>query len=135
VSAERWAILAAFLVTGTGVLGLVLAGRREAAGRLLEARLAARRSGFVAGAGSVAVGMLAFGLTIPVDVRFAVVALMLGCGATSLLAGLSGKPRPSAAFAVVLFVAAAILILAAIPSPLVAALAAHPPADVGAHDR
>ena len=113
MSAEPWAIVAAFLVSGAGVLGLVLAGRLEAAGRLAEARHEARRSGFVAGAGSVAVAILAFGSAVPVAARFGIAGLMLACGAASLLAGLAGKPRPSSGFALVFVLAAALVAFAA----------------------
>lgn len=113
MNAERWAIVAAFLVSGAGVLGLVLAGRLEAAGHLVEARLAARRSGFVAGAGSVAVATLTFGSTLPIAMRLVSAGLILACAATSLLAGLAGKPRPSSGFAVVFVLAAAFVVFAA----------------------
>jgi hypothetical protein len=112
VNAASWAIVPAFLVAGAGVIGLVRAGRLEAAGRLADARAVARRSGFVAGAGSVAVATLTFGLTLPIGARFAVAGLILACGATSLLAGLAGKPRPSSGFAVVFVLAAAFMMIA-----------------------
>ena len=114
MTAALWAIVPAFSVTGAGVAGLVRAGRLEAAGRLADARAAARGSGFVTALGSAGTAALAIHLDVSAGARFAAMSLVLGCGGTSLLAGLSGKPRPSATAAVVMLLAAAIVLSAAV---------------------
>src|SRR5262245_7266641 len=79
-----------------GCLLLARAGRLERAGRWSQARRAARTAGFVAGTGSIygAGGALLL-LPGPSTTRVVVAASMLASGGAALLAGLSGKPRPT----------------------------------------
>jgi len=83
-----------FLAMGCGMV--VRAGRLEAEGRLFEARRGARHGGFLAALGSLLAAAGAFGL--PASGRLSpgwVAGLMLASGFAALLAGLSGKPRPT----------------------------------------
>jgi len=98
-----------FLAMGCGMV--VGAGRMEAEGRLEEAKRRARQGGFLAAVGSLlaAVGALAL------PTRSAVVAvLMLASGFAALLAGLSGKPRPTGWAALALLVAGIVVALFAV---------------------
>ncbi len=69
-------------VAATGLYVMATGARREAAGRLEEARRLGRLGGFVAVTGAVGLAVAA--------TPFA----LLG-GAIALLGGLSGKPRPA----------------------------------------
>jgi hypothetical protein len=90
---------------------ILLAGWREEAGRGVEARLIARRGGFgmAIGATLQVVSAVLWYLAARDLSRSAVwsaVIAMLATGLSGfvgLLAGLSGKPRPSGGFAAVLF--------------------------------
>jgi hypothetical protein len=83
-----------FLAMGCGMV--VNAGRMEAEGRLEEARRRARQGGFLAILGSLLAAAGAAGLPMNGGKGPVVVAgLMLASGFAALLAGLSGKPRPT----------------------------------------
>jgi hypothetical protein len=90
---------------------LVLAGRLQAGGRLEEARRRARRGGFVAVAGACLLAPLVVAATAERSLETLLRAgvpsggLVLAAGATALLAGLAGKPRPSGAVAFGLWLA------------------------------
>ena len=88
---------AAVVAAGCGLL--FSAGRLESVGELEAARRRARAGGFVAAAGSLTAAAAA--LASP-----AVVALTLGAGLAGLLAGASGKPRPTVWLAAALLLAA-----------------------------
>ena len=91
------------------------AGRLEADGRLIEARRGARAGGFLAALGSVLAAAGAAGL--PAErgaLRGVVVALMLASGFAALLAGLSGKPRPTGWAALALLACGVIVALCAV---------------------
>jgi hypothetical protein len=75
---------------------VVRAGRLEAVGRLFEARRTARHGGFLAALGSLLAAGGAAGLPAGGGAERGIVAgLMLASGLAALLAGLSGKPRPT----------------------------------------
>ena len=91
------------LVAATGFLIILLAGRREARGKLQEARRLARLGGWPALAGALSVALLSSALP----------ALLLAfAGFAGLLAGLSGKPRPTGQIAAILFAAVLLLLVA-----------------------
>jgi hypothetical protein len=99
-----------FLAFGCGTV--VAAGRLEADGRLVEARRKVRQGGFLAALGSLlaATGALA----LPAErggLRGVVAVLMLAAGVTALLAGLSGKPRPTGWAALLLLLAGVVVAL------------------------
>lgn len=96
--------------------GMVLrAGRLEAEGRLVEARRAARGGGFVAAIGSLLAAAGAAGLPAERGAsRGVVAALMLASGFAALLAGLSGKPRPTGWAALLLLAGGVIVALCAV---------------------
>jgi hypothetical protein len=96
--------------------GMVLrAGRLEADGRLVEAKRVARSGGFLAALGSLAAAAGAGVLPATAGAaRGAVAGLMLGAGFASLLAGLSGKPRPAGWAAFVLLFAGAVVAIASV---------------------
>jgi hypothetical protein len=101
-----------FLALGCGMV--VRAGRLEAGGHLVEARRGARRGGFLAALGSLLAAAGAAGLPAGGGVsRGVVVALMLTSGFAALLAGLSGKPRPTGWAALLLLVAGIVVALSA----------------------
>ncbi len=83
----------------------------EAEGRLEEARRRARQGGFLAAVGSLlaAVGSAA----LPTRSGL-VAALMLASGFAALLAGLSGKPRPTGWAALALLVVGVVVALFAV---------------------
>ena len=102
-----------FLAMGCGVV--VRAGRLEAAGQLVEARRAARNGGFLAALGSLLSATAAVALPDAAGyARGVVAALMLLSGFAALLAGLSGKPRPTGWAALVLLVVGVIVALSAV---------------------
>ncbi len=98
-----------FLALGCGMV--VGAGRMEAEGRLEEARRRVRQGGFLAAVGSLlaAVGSAA----LPTNGGL-VAALVLASGFAALLAGLSGKPRPTGWAALALLVAGVVVALLAV---------------------
>jgi hypothetical protein len=77
--------------------GLVLrAGRLEAAGQLTESRRGARSGGFLAAIGSLVAAAGAASLPgAGGNERWIAAVCFLASGAAALLAGLSGKPRPT----------------------------------------
>jgi hypothetical protein len=99
----------AALVAATGFLLILFAGRCEARGKLEEARRLVRLGGWPALAGSFSLVILG-----GVAGAQAVYAAILFClaGFAGLLAGLSGKPRPTGQIAATLFLAG-LLVLAA----------------------
>jgi hypothetical protein len=91
------------------------AGRLEAGGQLIEARRGARQGGFVAALGSVLAAAGVFALPASVGPAHGVAAgLLLGSGFAALLAGLSGKPRPTGWAAAFLLAAGVIVALSAV---------------------
>jgi hypothetical protein len=94
-----------FFLGSAGCLLLLKAGRDYTGGRLDTARRRARRGGFLMCAGDAALA-LAAALVTPTGA-----ALAAAAGFTALLAGLSGKPRPSGELAALLHVAAGAWIL------------------------
>jgi hypothetical protein len=102
-----------FLAMGCGMV--VRAGRLEAEGRLFEARRGARSGGFLAVLGSLLAAGGAAGL--PAEggaAREVVAGLMLASGFAALLAGLSGKPRPTGWAALLLLVGGIVVALFAV---------------------
>jgi hypothetical protein len=102
-----------FLAMGCGMV--LRAGRLEAEGRLFEARRGARSGGFLAALGSLLAAVGAAGL--PSEggaVRGVVAGLMLASGFAALLAGLSGKPRPTGWAALLLLVGGIVVALFAV---------------------
>ncbi len=96
--------------TAAGCVRILRAGRLEGAGLLPQARRRARSGGFLAAGGALAatVSWLGRELLVPRDAPPATaVILLLGMlsGLVALLAGLSGKPRPSGWFAAALCLA------------------------------
>ena len=98
-----------FLAMGCGMV--LRAGRLEAEGKLVEAKRGARQGGFLAALGSLlaAVGAAA----LPAG-RVPVAGLMLASGFAALLAGLSGKPRPTGWAALLLLTAGIVVALFAV---------------------
>ena len=96
--------------------GLILrAGRLEAAGQLEDARRGARNGGFLAALGSLVAAAGAAAL--PAEAgssRGLAAALFLASGASALLAGLSGKPRPTGWAATALLTAGVVVALYAV---------------------
>ena len=93
-----------FLALGCGLL--LRAGRLEAEGRLVEARRVGRQGGFLGAIGSL---LAAAGAGRP-----APAVLLLASGFAALLAGLSGKPRPTGWAAFALLVTGAVVGLLAV---------------------
>jgi hypothetical protein len=98
-----------FLAMGCGMV--VSAGRMEAEGRLEAARRRARQGGFLAALGSLLAAVGAAALPAQGGV---VAALMLASGFAALLAGLSGKPRPTGWAALALLLAGIVVALYAV---------------------
>jgi hypothetical protein len=96
--------------------GLVLrAGRLEAEGKLEEARRGARSGGFLAALGSMLAAVGAAALPESAGrARGLTAALFLAAGAAALLAGLSGKPRPTGWAAMALLSAGVVVALYAV---------------------
>jgi hypothetical protein len=102
-----------FLALGCGMV--VRAGRLEAEGHLVESRRGARHGGFLAALGSLLAAAGAAGLPAEGGVSRGVVAgLMLTSGFVALLAGLSGKPRPTGWGALLLLVAGVVVALSTV---------------------
>jgi hypothetical protein len=102
-----------FLALGCGMV--VRAGRLEAEGRLFEARRGARNGGFLAALGSLLAAASAAGLPAESAASRGLVAgLMLASGFVALLAGLSGKPRPTGWAALALLVGGTVVALFAV---------------------
>lgn len=98
------------LILATGCGMVVRAGRLEADGHLVEARRGARLGGFLAAIGSLAAAAGAAVLPASAGAaRGAAAGLMLAAGFAALLAGLSGKPRPTG-WAAVGFLGAGIVV-------------------------
>jgi hypothetical protein len=93
-----------FLAMGSGMI--LRAGRLEANGSLVEARRAARNGGFLAALGALAA---AAGIA-----RGVVAGLMLASGFAALLAGLSGKPRPTGWAVMALLLAGVVVAIASV---------------------
>jgi hypothetical protein len=93
-----------FLALGCGLV--LRAGRLEGAGRLVEARRVVRQGGFLGAIGSLVAAAGAG--------RLAPALLFIASGIAALLAGLSGKPRPTGWAAVALLVAGAVVALFAV---------------------
>jgi len=93
-----------FLAMGCGLL--LRAGRLEAKGSLVEAKRVARQGGFLGAIGSLLAAAFA--------PKAAVAVLLLASGFAALLAGLSGKPRPTGWAALALLGAAAVVALIAV---------------------
>ena len=98
-----------FLAMGCGMV--VGAGRMEAEGRLEESRRRARQGGFLAAVGSLLAAVGAAALPAHGGI---VAVLMLASGFAALLAGLSGKPRPTGWGAHALFVSGIVVALFAV---------------------
>lgn len=104
-----------FLTMGCGLV--VSAGRREADGGLVEAKRLARRGGWLATLGSLVAGVGALALPEAAGSwRFVAAGLLLAAGFAALLAGLSGKPRPTGWLALALLAGgAAVGVVASLP--------------------
>ena len=100
-----------FLAMGCGMV--LRAGRLEAEGRLVEAKRGARHGGFLAALGSLLAAVGAAALPAGAS-RGLVAALMLAAGFAALLAGLSGKPRPTGWAALALLGAGVVVALYAV---------------------
>ena len=113
--------LVGWVAAGTAAVAILRAGVHERAGRLDEARRLVRRSGIALAIGAVLTAIIvgAHGLTaLPSETMEPVwllssAALVLLAGWSALLAGLSGKPRPTGQAALLLWVLAAAARLAA----------------------
>ena len=102
-----------FLAMGCGMV--LRAGRLEGEGHLVEARRGARHGGFLAALGSLLAAVGARGLPEGAGTsRGLVAALMLASGFAALLAGLSGKPRPTGWAALALLVGGIVVALYAV---------------------
>ncbi len=102
-----------FLAMGCGLL--LRAGRLESAGQLEQSRRTARQGGFLAVFGSLFAAAGAFVLPAsPGRAREWTAVLLLGAGAAALLAGLSGKPRPTGWAALALVLAGIVVALWAV---------------------
>ena len=98
------------IVAATGFLLILLAGRREARGDLGAARRLVRLGGWPALAGALSLALLSGGAS-PRAIYCALLFSFSGCA--GLLAGLSGKPRPTGQIAAVLYVAGLLILVAA----------------------
>jgi len=102
-----------FLAMGCGLI--LRAGRLEADGKLDEARRGARSGGFLAALGSLLAAVGAASLPEAAGpARGLVAGLFLGAGAAALLAGLSGKPRPTGWAAMALLAAGVVVAVYAV---------------------
>jgi hypothetical protein len=107
--------LSRLLVLALGCGMVVRAARLEARGQLVEARRGARLGGFLAALGSLLAAAGAAGLPAEGGAARGVVAgLMLAAGFAALLAGLSGKPRPTGWAAALLLLAGVVVALSAV---------------------
>jgi hypothetical protein len=99
-----------FLAMGCGMV--LRAGRLEAEGRLVEAKSGARQGGFLAALGSLLAAVGAAALPAASGAARGLVAgLLLASGFAALLAGLSGKPRPTGWAALALLLAGVVVAL------------------------
>jgi hypothetical protein len=95
--------------------GMVLrAGRLESGGELVQAKRVARQGGWLAGFGSLVAAVGAAALPASAPARGGVAGMMLGAGFAALLAGLSGKPRPTGWAALALLLAGAVVGIASV---------------------
>ncbi len=102
-----------FLAMGCGLV--LRAGRLEAAGQLVEARRGARQGGFLAALGSLLAAPGVYALPASGgQARGLAAGLLLASGFAALLAGLSGKPRPTGWAAAGLFAAGVIVALSTV---------------------
>ena len=100
------------LAMGCGLV--VRAGRLEAGGALVEARRLARRGGWLSALGALVAAVGALALPDEAGPRRLVAAgLLLASGFAALLAGLSGKPRPTGWAALGLLLAGAVVAVVA----------------------
>jgi hypothetical protein len=114
-----WLYLAGGLVTVPGCAMVIMAGRSERGGNLERASHEVRRGGFLMAAGSVIqalsgiVSLAVVGIPSPGALALSASATaILAAGCAGLLAGLSGKPRPTGYLAAALVVASAVAWLA-----------------------
>jgi hypothetical protein len=99
-----------FLAMGCGMV--LRAGHLEGEGHLVEARRGARHGGFLAALGSLLAAVGAAALPAGSGAARGLVAgLLLASGFAALLAGLSGKPRPTGWAALALLVAGVVVAL------------------------
>jgi putative Mn2+ efflux pump MntP len=110
-----WLYLAGGIVTVPGCAMVIMAGQAERRGSLERARRDVRRGGFLMAAGAViqalpgVVSLALVGISSPEAVSLSASATtILAAGCAGLLAGLSGKPRPTGYLAAVLVVASAV---------------------------
>ena len=103
------AFLPLLLPHAAGCAMLLRAGRLEAAGGLVEARATARRGGFLAALGALVAAASAAALPGAGPGRAYGAGLLLVSGLAALLAGLSGKPRPTGWAAAALLLAGAVV--------------------------
>jgi hypothetical protein len=106
------ALIAAIVISAAGLLMVLLAGGREARGELPAARRLVRLGGWLAVPGAFGTAVL---MPAAAPGPLAIAGALLVCcgGFAGLLAALSGKPRPSGHFAVALFLAGLLCLLAA----------------------
>ena len=108
---ELGGFLTHLLLLAFGVGMVLSAGRLEARGSLVEARRTARRGGWIAVVGAP-VGAVGAGLLTKYG---AIVAIsLLASGFAALLAGLSGKPRPTGWAAAALFLVGVVVAVASV---------------------
>ena len=103
------AFLPLLILHATGCAMVLRAGRIEAGGGLVAARAGARRGGFLAAVGALASAAGAAALPGAAPARLLAAGLMLASGLAALLAGLSGKPRPTGWAAAALLLAGAVV--------------------------
>src|SRR5262245_43605691 len=102
--------LSHLLLLAMGCALVVRAGRLEAAGELEQARRGARSGGFVAALGSLVAAAGAVALPPAAGHERTIAAIcLLASGAAALLAGLSGKPRPTGWAALALLAAGVVV--------------------------
>ena len=110
-----FSFLSSLLLLAMGCGMVLRAGRLEAEGRLFDARRGARHGGFLAALGSLIAAAGAFALPKDGHASPGVVAgLMLASGFAALLAGLSGKPRPTGWAALAMLVLGIVVALLAV---------------------
>ncbi len=115
----RWLYLVGGLATVPGCYLVIMAGHAERAGNLQKARHDVRRGGFFMAAGAVTqtlsevVSLVIAGWSSPLAFTLSASATTtLAAGCAGLLAGLSGKPRPTGYLAAALVVVGALAWLA-----------------------
>jgi hypothetical protein len=113
MSGQITSLIAAIVAAAAGFLTILLAAGREARGELRVARRLVRLGGWPATAGAFGTAVLIHtAASGPLAIASAV--LICSAGLAGLLAGLSGKPRPTGHFAAGLFLAGLLLLLAAV---------------------